>query len=58
MSISAAGIDFSKLYETQSTGNNGAAGAGNATAGASAQQSQGAIMDQFMKDVDFSKFKK
>ena len=58
MSISAAGIDFSKLYEAQSTGNNGAAGAGNIPTGSSGQQSQGAIMDQFMKDVDFSKFKK
>ena len=57
MSISAGGIDFSKLYQTQATGNNGSAGAANVGAADAGQQSQGAVMDQFKKDVDFSKLK-
>ena len=57
MNISAGGIDFSKLFETQQTGNNGSAGANNVSASSAGQQSQGAIMDQFKSDVDFSKLK-
>lgn len=54
MSISAGNIDFSKLFETQQTGNNGAAG--NGVPQVPAQESRGAEMDKFMKDIDFSKF--
>ena len=58
MSISAGNIDFSKLFKTQATGNNGAAASGNvSTAETGQSQPQGAIMQQFNKDVDFSKLK-
>ena len=51
MSISSGNIDFSKLFQTQSTGNNGAAAANNVPQGG-AQQSQGTEMDKFMKDMN------
>jgi hypothetical protein len=51
MSISSGNIDFSKLFQTQSTGNNGAAAANNVQQGGD-QKSQGAEMDKFMKDMN------
>ena len=55
MSISAGNIDFSKLFQTQQTGNNGAAAGNSIPQGGVEQQSRGSEMDKFMKDVDFSK---